>query len=105
MQSGKRTLARRWWFGGSVVLGTGIWSMHFFDMLAFSLPIAIGDTPGLTLLSWCAETAVSAVALTVAGAPLPSRRGLAIAATTMGAGIFAMHYLGMAAIDMAPGIV
>ena len=105
MQGSDRALARRWLLGGSVVLGTGIWSMHFLGMLAFSLPTAIGYTPGFTLLSWCAATAVSAVALTVAStAHLPGRR-LAIAATTMGAGIFAMHYLGMAAIDMAPGIV
>jgi diguanylate cyclase len=32
-------------------MGTGIWSMHFFGMLAFSLPIPMGYDVPVTLLS------------------------------------------------------
>ncbi|MEQ1683187.1 MAG: EAL domain-containing protein [Burkholderiaceae bacterium] len=105
VRAGDRGLARGLWVGGSIVMGTGIWSMHFVGMLAYSLPIALGYTHFLTFLSWVAGVAACAVALWVAsgGALTPGR--LAGGALTMGLGICAMHYTGMAALDMAPGIV
>ena len=34
--------ARTWWLiGGATTMGTGIWSMHFIGMLAFTLPIPV----------------------------------------------------------------
>jgi len=30
-------VGRRWLLGGAVAMGTGVWSMHFIGMLAFSL--------------------------------------------------------------------
>ncbi|TMG99994.1 MAG: bifunctional diguanylate cyclase/phosphodiesterase, partial [Betaproteobacteria bacterium] len=100
-----RGVALSWWIGGSVAMGTGIWSMHFVGMLAFSLPIALGYTKFLTLLSWIAAVAVSAIALAVASLGSLSVRRLAAGSLAMGAGICCMHYIGMAALDMAPGIV
>jgi len=100
-----RGMAVGWWIGGSVAMGTGVWCMHFVGMLAFSLPIALGYTMALTILSWCAAVAVSAVALWVASQGTLTWQRLSSGALTMGAGICAMHYIGMAAIDVAPGIV
>jgi diguanylate cyclase len=100
-----RRVALAWWAGGSVALGTGIWCMHFVGMLAFSLAIPLGYTLALTVLSWCAGVAVSAIALWVAGQGTLTWGRLAGGALAMGAGICAMHYTGMAALDMAPGIV
>jgi len=97
-------VARRWWLGGSVAMGLGIWCMHFVGMLAFSLPIALGYTAGYTLASLCAGIAVSALALFHASRENLGARQLAGGALAMGAGICAMHYTGMAALDMAPGI-
>ena len=94
-----------WWTVGSVALGTGIWSMHFVGMLGFSLPIPIGFTGLLTLVSWIAAVAASGVALWVASKADYNLKRILIASLVMGAGICGMHYLGMAAIDMAPGIV
>ena len=94
-----------WWVGGSVAMGTGIWCMHFVGMLAFSLPIALGYTAALTVASWVAGVGVSAVALFVASRGLLTWRRLIGGALAMGAGICAMHYTGMAALDMALGIV
>ncbi|MBW8832625.1 MAG: EAL domain-containing protein [Burkholderiales bacterium] len=100
-----RGVALNWWIGGSIAMGTGIWCMHFVGMLAFSLPIALGYTYALTVASWIAGIAVSAVALHVASSGSLTWQRLAGGALAMGLGICAMHYTGMAALDMAPGIV
>jgi diguanylate cyclase (GGDEF)-like protein len=100
-----RGLAIGWWAGGSIVLGTGIWATHFVGMLALVLPIELGYTKALTLLSWIAAVAVCAVALYVAGSRRLTWPRLIVGATAMGSGICAMHYLGMAAIELAPAIV
>jgi diguanylate cyclase (GGDEF)-like protein len=99
------SLARIWWAAGSIAMGTGIWSMHFVGMRAYRLPIALGYTRGLTFLSWAAAVAVSGIALYVASRGKLTTKRLAIGSTAMGAGICAMHYIGMAALDLAPGIV
>jgi signal transduction histidine kinase/NO-binding membrane sensor protein with MHYT domain/ActR/RegA family two-component response regulator len=73
-------------------------------MLAFSLPIALGYTRLLTFVSWAAAVAVSVVALGLASRGSLTLARLAGGSLAMGAGICAMHYLGMAALDMAPPI-
>ncbi|MDN3919750.1 bifunctional diguanylate cyclase/phosphodiesterase [Roseateles violae] len=100
-----RRAARHWWLGGSVAMGTGIWAMHFIGMFAFSLPIALGYRGLQTLLSWLAAVIVSAIALHVANSGRLRPGRLVGGAILMGAGICAMHYTGMAALDMAPPIV
>ncbi|MFM0514815.1 putative bifunctional diguanylate cyclase/phosphodiesterase [Paraburkholderia sp. RL17-373-BIF-A] len=97
--------AARWWLaGGACAMGTGIWSMHFIGMLAFSLPIPLGYDPAITVLSLLIAIASSAFALwLVARNELPWSR-LVCGAVLMGAGVSAMHYTGMAAMRMAPEI-
>jgi NO-binding membrane sensor protein with MHYT domain/signal transduction histidine kinase len=99
-----RSVALVWWGGGSIAMGTGIWSMHFVGMLAFSLPIALGYTHLLTFISWAAAVAVSVVALGLASRGSLTAARLAGGSLAMGVGICAMHYLGMAALDMSPPI-
>ena len=99
-----RRVARYWWIGGSLAMGSGIWAMHFVGMLAFSLPIALGYTRLLTFVSWVAAVGVSAAALAISSRSTLTWHRLAGGSLIMGAGICAMHYLGMAAIDVAPGI-
>ncbi|MDO5609733.1 MAG: EAL domain-containing protein [Pseudomonadota bacterium] len=93
------------WLGfGALVMGSGIWSMHFIGMLSFSLPIALGYDLWITLLSLLVAVISSAFALhIVSGAELPAAR-LLYGAVVMGLGIAAMHYIGMSAMRMAPGI-
>lgn len=105
VRSTQRGTSRLWWGAGSVVMGTGIWSMHFLGMQAFSLPITLGYTAGLTLLSWVAAVAASAIALGIASQRQMRRPSHAIGALSMGLGITAMHYMGMAALDMIPPII
>jgi PAS domain S-box-containing protein len=93
-----------WWLGGSVAMGTGIWAMHFVGMLSFSLPIRLGYTSSLTLLSWLAALAASGVALWVASRAHLAWQRLAGGSLLMGAAICAMHYIGMAALSLSPAI-
>lgn len=98
--------AAHWWLaGGSCAMGTGIWSMHFIGMLAFSLPIPLGYDPAITALSLLLAIASSAFALwLVCQESLPWTR-IAWGAVLLGAGVAGMHYTGMAAMRMSPSIV
>ena len=105
VRTAQRSVGLAWWAAGSIVMGTGIWSMHFLGMQAFKLPIEIGFSGGATLLSWLAAVAASGVALELASREHFGNTQLALGALVMGAGISGMHYIGMAAMDMNPGIV
>jgi PAS domain S-box-containing protein len=88
-----------WLIGGAVVMGLGIWSMHFVGMLAFRLPVPIGYGLSLVLLSVAVAIAASLLALiVVSGAELRPLR-LFSASVLMGAAISGMHYIGMAAMS------
>src|SRR5215208_909591 len=55
-----------WLLGGSIAMGSGIWSMHFVAMLAFHLSVPIAYDVPLVALSHLAAVAASALALYVA---------------------------------------
>ncbi|WP_404995069.1 putative bifunctional diguanylate cyclase/phosphodiesterase [Cupriavidus pauculus] len=96
--------ARMWLAGGSIAMGFGIWSMHFLGMLAFRLPIPLAYDPAITGLSLLIALLASAFALRlVSGDHLPPAR-LAMGAVALGAAVASMHYTGMAAMRMRPGI-
>src|SRR5579862_9554768 len=40
-----------WLLGGSIAMGSGIWSMHFVAMLAFHLPVSVSYDVPLVALS------------------------------------------------------
>ena len=95
----------RWWLaGGAGAMGLGIWSMHFIGMLAFDLGIPMGYDLAITLYSLAVSVGASAYALwLVSHKVLPWYR-LVAGAVLMGLGVAAMHYLGMSAMRMEPGI-
>src|SRR5262249_59228206 len=99
-----RQAAPAWLFGGGLAMGLGIWSMHFVGMLALSLPIEISYDVAVTLLSLAIAILVSAFALHIAARGSVGRLPLVTAAIAMGSGICAMHYVGMAAIEITPAI-
>jgi len=95
----------RWRLGGGCAMGFGIWSMHFIGMLAFSLPIPLDYDGPKTAGSLLIACIASGFALWLATQrDLPPLRH-ALGSVLMGGGIAAMHYLGMAALEMQPGIV
>ena len=93
-----------WTAGGAFAMGIGVWSMHFIGMLAFKLPIELGYDVSLTLLSLLIGILSSGFALWLVSQPRLPAWQLAYGALVMGAGISAMHYTGMAAMRMQPGI-
>jgi len=99
-----RQHAPAWLIGGGVAMGIGIWSMHFVGMLALMLPIEIAYDVGITLLSMVIAIGVSTFALHIASRKQVSRAALVGAGIAMGIGICAMHYVGMAAIEISPAI-
>ncbi|KPA95750.1 diguanylate cyclase (GGDEF) domain-containing protein [Pseudomonas asplenii] len=93
-----------WMAGGALAMGVGIWSMHFVGMLAFRLPIELGYDGPITALSLLIAILSSGFALWLVSQPRLPLMQLAFGSLIMGAGISAMHYTGMAAMRMQPGI-
>jgi signal transduction histidine kinase/CheY-like chemotaxis protein len=101
--------ATYWWMGGGAfAMGSGIWAMHFIGMQAFRLPFPVGYDVAMTFVSWLLPVLASLLALSQISRPAPRATPqvthLAISAVLMGMGINAMHYTGMAAMRMRPGI-
>lgn len=96
--------AHLWLAAGSLSMGTGIWSMHFIGMLAVHLPIPMSYDIPITLLSLLIAVMVSAFALYTVSRRNLSLRRLLVSGLSMGLGITAMHYSGMAAMEMRPSI-
>lgn len=87
---------------GSLALGGGIWAMHFLGMLAFELCATVRFDLGITLLSMLPSLGASWVALSLLARRDLSLTQLCTGGLLVGAGIGAMHYSGMAAMQMAP---
>lgn len=94
----------KWLVGGSLAMGSGIWAMHFVGMSALMLPIPVSYDLGITVFSWLAAVAVSALALFIVSRGELNKLNLGLGALAMGAGVCVMHYSGMAAMKMDPGL-
>lgn len=93
-----------WLAVGAFVMGSGIWSMHFVGMLAFSLPVPLSYDVAATIRSFFLAIGASAFALYIASGAHLSTLKLTLSALLLGAGIAAMHYSGMSAIQITPMI-
>jgi two-component system sensor histidine kinase/response regulator len=91
---------RMWLIGGATAMGIGIWSMHYIGMLAFSLPVPVMYDWPTVLASLAAAILASAVALYVVSRADMGFNQAALGSVFMGAGIAAMHYIGMAAMRL-----
>src|SRR5947209_7168384 len=90
-------LARAAWLAtAAVAMGGGIWSMHFIAMLAFIMPMPVGYDVGLTAVSLLVAIAVTGAGFYVIGTRQATALELAFSGLSMGVGIVAMHYTGMA---------
>jgi len=91
---------RRWlWLSfGACAMGSGIWSMHFVGMLAFSLPVPIAYHMPTVVLSVIVAIASSFVALHILVRTQPGIKRIVSGGVLLAAGIVAMHYIGMEAM-------
>src|SRR5882724_11411878 len=101
---GERSGGRGWLLGGAAAMGIGIWSMHFVGMLAYSVPIPLRYNILTTLTSLVIAILTSGFALAITSRQDLGVKRLAMGSLVMGAGICAMHYTGMAAIQIMPMI-
>ncbi|WP_127530848.1 putative bifunctional diguanylate cyclase/phosphodiesterase [Paenibacillus kobensis] len=92
-----------WSIAGAVVMGCGIWSMHFVAMLAFHLNAPVSYNVGATALSMLAGILSSFIAFYLTQREDVHIGRLAVGGIIMGAGIAAMHYIGMSAIRIPGG--
>ncbi|MEM8486214.1 MAG: MHYT domain-containing protein [Bacteroidota bacterium] len=92
--------AKRWLIVGAIVMGIGIWSMHFVGMLAFNLPMPFHYDISTTLLSLLVGIGASGFALHVVSHASVSTSKLVVSGIIMGLGIASMHYTGMMAMEM-----
>ncbi len=89
---------RIWLAAAALIMGGGIWSMHFVAMLAFMLPMPMSYDVGLTVLSLILAILAASAAFYVISRPGVSRLRLILSGVFMGIAIFGMHYTGMAAM-------
>lgn len=95
-----RTRTFLWLAGGTIAMGVGIWSMHFIAMLAYNLPIPIAYNLPIVLVSMVVAVTASGVALFVVSRQQMAGLHLLAGGTFMGLSIAAMHYTGMAAMQL-----
>jgi len=96
-------VAKARWLGlAAVSIGaTGIWAMHFIAMLGFTIPgQQIGYNVPMTIASMLVAVAVVGAGLFIVGFGDGSWPRLVTGGLIVGAGVAAMHYLGMAAMTM-----
>lgn len=84
----------------SVALGGGIWSMHFLAMLGLQMPILFYYDAAITLVSALIAILMVALALVLLHFTRRSNRIIVAAGAIVGLGILAMHYVGMAGMQL-----
>lgn len=99
------TAARVWLTGGGIAMGIGIWAMHFIGMLAMDVSMGMNYSLPVTLLSMLIAISASLFALWLVSIEQLRLRRLFPGALILGTGIVAMHYTGMAALQVEPAIV
>ncbi len=88
-----------WLIAASLVTGCGIWATHFIAMLAFDTGLPVAYDPFLTALSTLVAILLAGVGFGSLGLGRTPVR-LALAGAILGAGTAAMHYTGMAAVQV-----
>lgn len=86
---------------GSLALGAGIWAMHFVATLSFELCVQGGFDLWITALSILPSLGSAWVTLNLLMRPKLSPAMLMGGGALVGAGIGAMHYIGMEATSVA----
>jgi PAS domain S-box-containing protein len=91
---------RVWVIVGGVVMGLGVWAMHFVGMIAYQIPVPVSYRPVETILSAVPAMVASAISLNIVSRRSISMTRLFVGGVLLGGGIGVMHYSGMAAMEI-----
>lgn len=86
--------------GSAIILGWGIWSMHFVAMLGLELPAQFFYDPLITLISALTAILITGAALLVVHFGTRTRARIVLAGAIVGVGIPTMHYIGMSGMEV-----
>lgn len=84
----------------AIILGWGIWSMHFVAMLGLQLPVLFYYDPLITLISALTAILMTGLALIIVHFGERTRSKIIAAGVIVGCGIPAMHYIGMMGMEV-----
>jgi signal transduction histidine kinase len=90
-------LYKKWLLGCAVVMGIGIWIMHFVGMVAMEMQGDVVYDIRLVLLSMICSIIGTGIAFSIMKTNLVR---LVIASLFMGVGIASMHYVGISALSV-----
>lgn len=94
-----------WVVWSAVIMGgVGVWSMHFVGMMAWSGGMPVSYDIPLTALSMALAIVSTGIGFAIVGLGSRTIAAIALAGVFMGAGVAAMHYMGMAAMRM-PAVI
>ena len=88
----------------AIALGGGIWSMHFVAMLGIQMPILFYYDAAITLASALLAILIVGVALLILHFRERTPATLCTAGALVGSGIVAMHYVGMAGLQLCRAV-
>ncbi|MFC4453402.1 MHYT domain-containing protein [Deinococcus sonorensis] len=86
--------------GQGLLLGYGIWAMHFVGMLAFQVPVGLSFNVPLTVVSGLVSVAFLVAAVMFLNRGPQTLVRIIASGTIAGTGIVLMHYSGMAAMQV-----
>lgn len=88
-----------WFISGALVMGTGIWTMHFIGMEALIIDMQKEYDNFLTFLSLIIAIIASGFALYFVRMETVPLQSILLGGILMGLGIVSMHYVGMSAMQ------
>lgn len=94
-----RLFTLTWWAGGAIIMGVGIWSMHFVGMLAFNMDAPMTYSLFWTGLSMIIAVIAASIAFLFFMIKKPKKIHYLLSGIILGSAILAMHYTGMAGMN------
>lgn len=103
--SAKGRMRIAWLSAGAIVMGVGVWSMHYVGMQALNMGMPVYYHVPTVVVSLLAAVFASGVALAVVSRPELDPWHQVLGSFFMGSGIAGMHYIGMGAMRCAAVVV
>ncbi|KIC49541.1 MHYT domain-containing protein [Tateyamaria sp. ANG-S1] len=88
----------------AIALGGGIWAMHFVAMLGLQMPILFYYDAAITLISALTAILIVGAALIILHFTHRTRFTVSLAGAIVGVGVLAMHYIGMAGLQLCRAV-